>query len=306
MIGVRVQITKSDFKNDTKYMPYKDASIIYMEDAPSIVSNIAMGVTMENKEYRKVNLRKPMPVYTGDKFSSRAGQKGVISKILPEELMPFTEEGIVPSLIINPHAIPTRMTIGQLIEAIYGNMASIEATTVDADIFRSFELTPELVEKYGKTTMYAGINGCQIKSAICLSITSYQRLHKFANDTRHVVGKDCPLDTVTQQPASGGKRSGGGIRLGNMEGVTLGSQGASRGMAQKMLIDSDSREIHRCRCGRTAVANEDKGMYYCTNCKDASIIYKHETTHTTQLFTHELEAIGVGVKQHPEPVKIYI
>lgn len=243
--------------------------------------------------------------WTGN--SSRAGQKGICGLLMKEEDMPFTEDGIKPSLIINPHAIPSRMTIGQLYESLLGNYCANKATQTDATIFKKIdietianELESMGFDRYGYHRLYNGITGEFIDSLIFMGPVFYQRLQKFVVDTAYTINRG-GTDVITGQPSEGGKASKGGLRLGEMERDVLASHGVAGFISEKFFDHSDGFTEYICRCGKPAVVNIEKGIYKCNWCKDNSVINSVPTSISSKLFMQEMESMNIGIKRGMTP-----
>ena len=177
-------------------------------------------VTKNNRGLRtcKIRIKKIRPATIGDKFSSRCGQKGMCGMVIEDYEMPFTSEGIKPDIIVNPHAIPSRMTINQLFEVVLGKSCCMAGLMGDAtpfmnnDIYQYFELLKNYgYEKYGNEIMYSGITGDQIHTDIFIGPTYYQRLKIMVEDKVHSRTTG-PLQHMTRQPA-GGRANEGGFRI---------------------------------------------------------------------------------------------
>jgi DNA-directed RNA polymerase II subunit RPB2 len=201
IIGKVMKINKS---TDDSYQ-YIDRSIIYKEDEPCIVHEVIVDRNEADERFCKVVVRKLRNVSNGDKFSSRAGQKSTVGVALRDSDMPFTEDGIKPTIIVNPHGIPSRMTIGQLIESFVGTLCAKKATQVDATIFKqvdiesiSAELEDLGLNRYGYRRLYSGITGEYIDAEIFMGPTYYQRLQKFTQDTQYSISSGAS-DAITRQ-----------------------------------------------------------------------------------------------------------
>ena len=249
---------------------------------------------------RKDNIQ----VWTGN--SSRAGQKGVCGMLLRDSDMPFTKDGIRPEIIVNPHAIPSRMTIGQLYESQMGNYCAMKGTHSDATIFRHVDIesiAAELEEmgmnKYGYHRLYSGITGEHMDCLIFMGPTYYQRLQKFVNDAVYSIIQG-PSDVLTRQPLDG-KSSFGGIRVGEMERDVICSHGSSKFMQEKFFDHSDGFTEYICRCGKSAIVNAHKNMYKCKYCKDNADIAAVPTSWSSKLFIQEMETMNVGIRRHLTP-----
>ena len=172
----------------------------------------------------------------GDKFASRHGQKGINSFLWPQESLPFSESGMVPDIIFNPHGFPSRMTIGMMIESMAGKAGAMQGKYLDASPFvfnesnTAIDYFGELLQKsgynyFGEETFYSGTDGREMKAQIFFGIVYYQRLRHMISDKFQVRGTG-PVDSTTMQPVKGRKK-GGGIRFGEMERDSLIAHGAA-------------------------------------------------------------------------------
>lgn len=195
----------------------------------------------------------------GDKFSSRHGQKGVLSQLWPQENMPFTESGLSPDVLINPHAFPSRMTIGMLIESMAGKVAAMQGRYQESTPFR-FTEDETAVDYFGKQlvaagynyagteTLYSGFTGTELKVEIFFGLVYYQRLRHMVSDKSQVRSTGTN-NAVTRQPMKG-RKVGGGIRFGEMERDSLLAHGTSFLLADRLMHCSDYHTAHVCtRCG---------------------------------------------------------
>jgi DNA-directed RNA polymerase beta subunit/intein/homing endonuclease len=210
-------------RNDhTKVIKYEDQSRIYRTDEPTYIDKNYIDRNGDGYNFAKVRLRAVRKPVIGDKFSSRSGQKGTIGNIIPEEDMPFTSSGIRPDLILNPHAIPSRMTIAQLKETLMGKVLIDLGLFGDGTSFGELDISvvrEELLKLGYKSTgdeiMYNGLTGEQIECNIFIGPVFYQRLKHMVTDKQHSrsIG---PMVNLTRQPAEGRSRDGG-LRFGEME-----------------------------------------------------------------------------------------
>jgi len=208
-------------------------------------------VIYENKDHLrscKIRIRKHKIPDIGDKFSSRPGQKGVCGMLLEEKDMPFTKEGIVPDLIMNPHAIPSRMTINQFLEMILGKTCSLSGHLGDATPFQNNNVKDytRLLESYGyqgtgDQVLYSGITGEQLKTSIYIGPIYYQRLKIMVADKMHSRGTG-PLQSLVRQPAAG-RANNGGLRIGEMERDSILSHGTAQFLNESMMKRSDSYSV---------------------------------------------------------------
>lgn len=206
-----------------------------------------------------ITLRFPRRPIIGDKFSSRHGQKGVLSILWPQEDMPFTESGMSPDIIINPHAFPSRMTIGMLIESMAGKSGSLHGMYQDATPFsfhedrRAIDYFGEQLRAagyayFGSEPLYSGLSGTLMHADIFIGLVYYQRLRHMVSDKSQVRATG-PVNQLTRQPIKGRKRHGG-IRFGEMERDSLLSHGTSYLLHDRLMNCSDRHLAHVCQeCG---------------------------------------------------------
>ena len=243
----------------------------------------------------------------GDKHCSRHGQKGVIGLVIPEENMPYTKDGVRPDIIINPHAIPSRMTIGHLVECIFAKLCCIDGVLGDASVFIPIEqetiynrLTHNGFNKYGNEILYNGFTGTQIDTEIFIGPTYYFRLkHMVAEKINsRGVGKVMGL---TRQPTEG-RRKGGGLRIGEMERDTVLSHGISNFIKESMMERSDKFCWCVCkRCGTLVAFNVKENINMCRNCKNDDVAVIH-TPYAFKLFIQELETMGIQPRLNTESI----
>lgn len=196
------KIMKTSKGTDENFQ-FVDRSVIYKEDECALVHDVIIDRNEEDERFCKVVLRKLREVENGDKFSSRSGQKSTRGLALRDSDMPSSEDGIRPSIIINPHAIPSRMTIGQLIESMSSTLCAEKCVNIDATIFKKVDIesiAAELedlgLDRYGYRRLYNGITGEYIDAEIFIGPTYYQRLQKFTKDTQYSISSGAS-DAIT-------------------------------------------------------------------------------------------------------------
>ena len=240
-----------------KIVKHKDRETAYVQSIRTIGTD--SGNAAESKT--SITIRYPRNPVIGDKFSSRHGQKGVLSILWPQEDMPFSESGITPDVIINPHAFPSRMTIGMLVESMAGKSGALHGMYQDATPFSFHEsgdktsvdyfgeqLQAAGYNYYGSEALYSGVSGCVMKADLYIGVVFYQRLRHMVSD-KYQVRATGPVNELTRQPIKGRKK-GGGIRLGEMERDSLLSHGAAFLLQDRLLNCSDRHFAHVCtRCG---------------------------------------------------------
>ena len=214
-----------------------------------IVDKVVVVKNKDNLRTAKVRIRKNKIPTVGDKYASRPGQKGMCGLVLEQEEMPFTKDGIVPDIIINPHAIPSRMTINQLLEVVLGKSACLGGFLGDATAFQNNDIHDyaKLMEKYnysewGNEILYSGITGEQLKTSIFIGPTYYQRLKIMVADKMHSRGQG-PLQSLVRQPAAG-RANNGGLRIGEMERDSILAHGISGFLNESMMERSDKYSVN--------------------------------------------------------------
>jgi DNA-directed RNA polymerase beta subunit len=231
--------------------------------------------------------------------SSRHGQKGTVGNIIPEEDMPFTRNGVRPDIIINPHAIPSRMTIGQLKETLLGKVLVELGLFGDGTSFGELDvdtISKKLLElgyeSHGNELMYNGLTGEQIECSVFLGPVFYQRLKHMVNDKQHSrsIG---PMVNLTRQPAEGRSRDGG-LRFGEMERDCMVSHGAARFTRGRMYDASDKYQVYVCKkCGLIASYNDQLHIHHCRTCDNRVDFAYLEIPYACKLLFQELTTMNV-------------
>ena len=208
-------------------------------------------IIYENKDHLrscKVRIRKVKIPEIGDKFASRPGQKGVCGMLLEEKDMPFSKDGIVPDLIMNPHALPSRMTVNQLLEIILGKSCALSGNLGDATPFQNNDVRDytKLLRNYGfegqgNEVLYSGVTGEQLKTDIFMGPIYYQRIKIMVADKMHSRGTG-PVQALVRQPAAG-RANNGGLRIGEMERDSILSHGVSSFLQESMMKRSDEYSV---------------------------------------------------------------
>lgn len=237
-------------------------------------------------------------------WSSNSGQKGTCGILYRQEDMPFTKDGIVPDIIMNPHAIPSRMTIGQLLECIMGKACTQLGTYGDATPFTEMSVDDIAnilkeqcgLDRYGNEIMYNSRTGEQMNTEIFIGPTYYQRLKHMTIDKIHSRSSAGPIVLLTHQPAEGRSRDGG-LRMGEMEVECNWSHGILQFLKERIMECSDNYRIHTCKqCGLMAVVNPDKKIYMCRNCKNTSNFAEVRIPYAAKLLFQEVQTMGIAVR----------
>lgn len=287
---------------------YVDRSVVYHEDEPARVDQVWSTQGADDSTFALVKLRYLELLNIGDKMSSRSGNKSIVATVLPACDMPFDETGERPDIIINPHSIPSRMVIGQKIEAYIGLACARTGTITDGTIFRRLD-----VGEFGKVLKRLGFResghrrmfhphtGEPMDIALFMGPTYQQRLQKFVDLNRYAAPLSGPTDALTGQPLDG-KRAHGGLRLGEMEVWVLCALGLMRTLDQKLRMDSDGRTAYYCRgCGQPADYNRALSIYNCPQCGEQADVVAVPSCQASLVFQHELRAMGIDPRMQFTP-----
>ena len=308
IIAKIIQI-KENRNDPTKTIKYEDQSKNFRTTEETYIDKNYTGRNGDGYNFAKVRVRTYRKPVIGDKFASRSAQKGTVGNIIPENDMPFTKDGMRPDIILNPHAIPSRMTIGQLKETLLGKVLIELGMFGDGTSFGNLSvktITEELLklgyESYGNEVMYNGMTGEQMEMSIFFGPVFYQRLKHMVNDKQHsrAIG---PMVNLTHQPAEGRARDGG-FRIGEMERDVLCSHGMTKFTRERLLDVSDKYSVHVCKkCGmiacfndgdkNRAYTNNDFSIHLCKTCGNKTDFALVEMPYANKLLFQELQTINV-------------
>ena len=300
---------KENRNDPTKIIKYEDQSKGFRTTEETYIDKNYTSRNGDGCNFAKTRVRVYRKPVIGDKFSSRHGQKGTVGNILPECDMPYTKDGLKPDLILNPHAIPSRMTIAHLKETMLGKVLVELGMFGDGTSFGNldvYSIANELqrlgYESYGNEVLYDGATGKQLETNIFIGPVFYQRLKHMVNDKEHSrsIG---PVVNLTRQPAEGRSRDGG-FRIGEMERDVMIAHGMSKFCRERMYNVADKYAVHVCKkCGMIATFNSgDNGImrgkqgmtiHKCSTCENYTDFSYVEVPYAYKLMSQELQAINV-------------
>jgi DNA-directed RNA polymerase II subunit RPB2 len=301
LVGKTVPIPKEELEHagQQSTLTKRDASISSRVTEKGVVDRVMLTENSENYRFTKVKVRTIKIPNIGDKFCSRHGQKGTNGIQFRQEDMPFSRDGIVPDLIINPHAIPSRMTVAHLIETLAGKVACFTGREVDATPFCSVvveELANALhqlkFQRYGNECLYNGHTGLPLDHLIFFGPTYYQRLKHLSGDKIHARPRG-PLQPLVRQPTEG-RAHEGGLRFGEMERDCMLSYGASQWLRERLFRVSDYYSVHVCDlCGTICAADTVMHVYKCTGCDNSDRFSHVLMPYACKLLFQELMSMAI-------------
>jgi DNA-directed RNA polymerase II subunit RPB2 len=281
---------------------FRDVSRTPRNNESGFVDKIFKNRNGEGYSFVKIRMRELRTPEIGDKFSSRHGQKGTVGMLLEPEDMPQTASGIIPDIIINPHCIPSRMTIAQLMETLLGKIGCHAGCLGDGTPFNKNMTLDGLakvlrddmgLEPYGNEVMYNGLTGRQMETKIFMGPCFYQRLRHCAADKLH--SRACgPLVMLTRQPAEGRAREGG-LRFGEMERDCVAAHGIMEFTKERFMECSDGFKCYTCRkCGLIATANSEANIWLCKACDNTTEFAAIHIPYAYKLLVQELETMNIA------------
>ncbi|NOX71253.1 MAG: DNA-directed RNA polymerase subunit B [Candidatus Micrarchaeota archaeon] len=296
-------LSSEDMMSDIENKRESSLTVRYGEKG--IADSIFITETTDGNQMFKVRIRDKRIPEIGDKFATRHGQKGVISLLVHQEDMPFTKDGIVPDIIFNPHGIPSRMTVGQLLELIGGKASALTGEKTEASIFNAVsedEIRKMMKEAGfrddGKEILYDGRTGRKYEVMIFTGIAFYMKLDHMVANKIQTRGRG-PVTLLTKQPTEGRSKKGG-LRLGEMEQQCLIGHGAALTLNER--FNSDNVSIPVCsNCGLMALHDEIKNKSQCPVCRDSEIVWI-TTSYAFKLLLDEMKSMLIYPRLEVEEI----
>lgn len=279
----------------------RDDSTVLKTGERGVVDSVILTESTGATKIVKIRVRSLKVPENGDKFASRHGQKGVVALIVPQEDMPFTSEGVIPDLLLNPHSIPTRLTFGHLLEMLAGKAASMKGSHIDGTAFTKkgtdrLEEYGNILEKRGfepngNEVLYDGITGMPFRAQVFTGVVYYNRLYHMVSNKIQVRSRG-KVQILTHQPTEGKARQGA-LRFGEMERDALIGYGASLLLKERLLDQSDKTEVLICKdCGSIGYYDYIKKAMVCPLCHGSSFS-EVEISYAFKVLLDEIKSLHI-------------
>lgn len=315
LVGVvkrtRVSLGREAGASAAALSPDGSRAIFFEEDASPVADEHHAGKVVDRavafskpnmRRTTKVRYRKWRPPRTGDKMASRHGQKGVIGFLMSPEDMPYTADGLVPDIIVNPHAFPSRMTLGHLMESLGAKAACLVGAKADGTMFEPFDTgeSARVLAAYGfhpggEEVMYCGRTGRALGASVFIGPTYYQRLKQVVEDKINYRGARGPVTAISRQPSQG-RRNGGGQRLGEMEMDSIKAHGVACFLTESITARSDGTSVWTDGGGVQASFNEREDRFASLADPEDTVFEKRLVPRAFVTLVHELHGLGVDVR----------
>jgi len=303
IIGKTAELPEVDtYGGQVTQQTKRDVSKAAGNNDRGVVDGVVLTTDEEGNRFVKTRLRNVRVPQIGDKFASRHGQKGTVGMLIPQEDMPFTKNGMNADIIMNPHAIPSRMTIGHLVECLLGKVMLFHGQEGDAtpfmDTFRFDSIVDYMhhtgLQRFGNEVMFCGHTGKQLQAQIFVGPVYYQRLKHMVDDKIQARARG-PKAMLTRQPVEG-RAQGGGMRFGEMERDCIIAHGTASVLFERMMLNSDPYRVHVCnKCGLMASADLEKNQFECRACGEKGVS-QVAMPYACKLLFQELQAMSIATR----------
>ena len=286
-------ILASDLRNEELFAPQH---MTYRLPDPSYVDQVMISLNEADSKIIKIKTRQTRRPEVGDKFSSRHGQKGVVGIIAEQADMPFSDAGIVPDVIMNPHGFPSRMTVGKMMELVAGKAGVLTGELQYGTAFGGSKvedmghiLIKNGFSYSGKDYMTSGITGEPLPAYVFFGPIYYQKLKHMVQDKMHSRSRG-PRAVLTRQPTEGRSRDGG-LRLGEMERDCLIAYGASQLLLERLMHSSDAHQVDICKtCGMMGYGG------YCQTCNKTQGVVRMTIPYAAKLLIQEMLSMNISAR----------
>lgn len=278
-----------------------DISVATKENEQGWLDQVSDCMNHDGVRVIKIRIRIPRIPKVGDKFASCCAQKGTVGLIVPPEDLPFDKHGMQPDLLINPHCIPSRMTVNNLLEIFFNKLYVTKGIKYDATHYKNKNIQGDLkrfLEEFSEqedfidTTMYCGLTGRRLNTKVFMGPAFFQRLKHLVDCKIHARSTG-PYEPLTRQPVSG-RSLGGGLRNGEMERDALIAHGASKYLNEVLFKNSDDYSVNVCvTCGTIPL-----NLRTCHLCGDKAVIEEKNMPYACKVLFQFLLGMGIKVRIH--------